>query len=424
MSRVIVQFNLSFISKVIKRIVASQLTGYLQMNRLLPDHQSVYRQGHSTETALLKISSDILDAADSAQVTLLGLLEPERCLLHCRPRHPPDKATKVIRRMTYGVGGIALAWISSFIQGRQQSVTFNGHQSTWIQLKYGVPQGWVLGPTLFLLYTSDIISIGVGAYSYADNSQLYLHCLATDQSTAALRLAECIERVEGWMKSNRLKLNSDETQSCGSRQQLAKIDIMTMTIGEHRIESSTSAKNLGVTFDSELGMDSHVNNITRSCFYQLRQLRSIRRSLSTDAVKTLVFLSYQVVSTTATVFFTVNKHCCETTSICPQRGCQADLEQEEVRPYHSCVEGPTLLASHPSAYRLQDRGLRPATPSMVEVRHTSAAPAILSERSAPGLICDLLCGATRLCLEPRPVASGLEVSVSPDRLFGTHCPRT
>ena len=93
------------------------------------------------------------------------------------------------------------------------------------------------------------------------------------------------------MKSNRLKLNSDKTQFMwlGSRQQLAKIAKKTMTISEHSIESSTSAKNLGVTFDSELGMDLHVNNIhTRSCFYQLRQLRSIRRWLSTDAAKTLV----------------------------------------------------------------------------------------------------------------------------------------
>ena len=67
--------NLTFLSKVIERIVASQLTGYLQENKLFPDLQSAYRQGHSTETALLKIFSDILDAADSAQVTLLGLLD-------------------------------------------------------------------------------------------------------------------------------------------------------------------------------------------------------------------------------------------------------------------------------------------------------------------------------------------------------------
>ena len=72
--------------------------------------------------------------------------------------------------------------------------------------------------------------------------QLYLHSLAVDQSTAALRLAECIERVEEWMKSNRLKLNSDKSQFLwlGSSQQLAKIHTKTLTIGDHSMESSTS----------------------------------------------------------------------------------------------------------------------------------------------------------------------------------------
>ena len=74
----------------------------------------------------------------------------------------------------------------------------------------------------------------------------------------------------------------------GSRQQLAMIETQYIQIGEHRIKFSTSAKNLGVIFDPELGMDLHVNNITRSCFFQLRQLRSIRRSLTMEASKTLV----------------------------------------------------------------------------------------------------------------------------------------
>ena len=131
------------------------------------------------ETALLKIFSDIMDAADSAQVTLLGLLDLSAAF------DTVDHDILLTRlQKSYGVGGTALAWISSFIQGRQQSITFNGHQSARIQLKYGVPQGSVLGPLLFILYTSDVISIaaslGVGAHSYADDSQLYLHCLAVD----------------------------------------------------------------------------------------------------------------------------------------------------------------------------------------------------------------------------------------------------
>ena len=117
-------------------------------------------------------------------------------------------------------GGIdapaALAWISSFIQGRQQSVTFNGHQSTrsnWNTVCHRV-RCWAHSFSSCTPQMSSPLqqSLGVGAHSYADDSQLYLHCLAADQSTAALRLAECIERVEGWMKSNRLKLNSDKTQ--------------------------------------------------------------------------------------------------------------------------------------------------------------------------------------------------------------------
>ena len=281
--------NLTFLSKVIERIVASQLTGYLQENKLFPDHQSAYRQGHSTETALLKIFSDILDAADLGQVTLLGLLDLSAAF------DTVDHDILLTRlQVSYGVKGSALAWIASFIQHRSQSVNFQGQHSTRIQLRYGVPQGSVLGPLLFILYTSDVISIatshGVGAHSYADDSQLYLHCPSTDQSTAASRLADCIESVERWMRSNRLKLNSDKTQFMwlGSKQQLAKIEIQSIHIGNHHIKFSTSAKNLGVTFDPELGMDLHVNIITRSCFYQLRQLRSIRRSLTMEASKTLI----------------------------------------------------------------------------------------------------------------------------------------
>ena len=135
-------------------------------------------------------------------------------------------------------------------------------------------------------------------------------------------------------------------------------------------------------------------------------------------------LSYQVVSTTAIVCFTV-----------PQTLSQENFNLSSTRlPDWSWTRGSlttsllcwgTNSTGFPFAIGSNSR-LRSssAMPSMVEVRHTSAAPAILSGRSAPGLVCGLLGGATWLCLEPRPVASGPEASVSRDRLFGTHCLKT
>ena len=163
----------------------------------------------------------------------------------------------------------------------------------------------------------------------------------------------------------------------------------------------------------------HVNNTSRSCFYELTQLRSIRRPLSMDFAKTSVHI--KSCRSLQQFFLQCHRRCHEKTAICPQRRSQVDLEQEKVWPYHSCAEGSSPLVYHPSAYRFCSLS---TTPFMVEVRHTSTAPAIPSERLARGLTCDLLSKATWLCLEPGFVALGPETSLSRDRLFGTHCPRT
>ena len=134
--------------------------------------------------------------------------------------------------------------------------------------------------------------------------------------------------------------------------------------------------------------------------------------------------SYQVVSTIATAFFTV-----------PQTLSCKDCNPSSTRqPGWSRTGGSSTISlmcwgissiGFPSVSVSTSRSRSSSTtPSMVEVRHTSAAPAILSGRSAPGLTCDLLFEATWLYHEPGLVASSPEASMSPDRLFGTHCPRT
>src|SRR5208282_5763119 len=195
--------NLTFISKIVERIVIKQLVNFLQMNNLMPPMQSAYRRHHSTETALLRILSDFFAAVDGQRVTLLGLLDLSAafdCVDH----------DILIRRLqlSFGIDGTALAWIASFLCDRTQQVSYNGRLSAVLSLIYGVPQGSSLGPLLFLLYTADVFDVvadcGLVGHSYADDTQIYVSIPAADASAATQRLSVCVARVEQWMAMNRL----------------------------------------------------------------------------------------------------------------------------------------------------------------------------------------------------------------------------
>jgi len=209
--------NLTFISKVTERLAAQQLTHYLQDCQLLPELQSAYRSGHSTETAVLKVISDIFDAADASpsEVTLLGMLDLSAAF------DTVDHEILLARlHKSYGISGSALAWLASFLDARCQSVDFGGRTSASTKLRHGVPQGSVLEPLLFVLYTADVIkiaaSLGIRVHSYADDTQLYLHRPASNKQSAVDQLKNCIKQIGAWMESNRLKLTLTKHNSCGS----------------------------------------------------------------------------------------------------------------------------------------------------------------------------------------------------------------
>ena len=131
-----------------------QLTDYLETNGLLPLLQSAYRSQHSTETALLKVLSDVLTAIDDKKVTLLALLDLSAAF-DC-----VDHSILLSRLQSwFGLDGAVLVWIRSFLSDRTQRVCFGGRLSAEIVLIVGVPQGSVLGPLLFLLYTAELFDI-------------------------------------------------------------------------------------------------------------------------------------------------------------------------------------------------------------------------------------------------------------------------
>ena len=151
-----------------------------------------------------------------------------------------------------------------------------------------------MGPLLYILYTSEIgellSSCGVLNQIYADDTQAYIHCPATKAPSSVLAMQIAIDSLQSWMSINRLRLNPSKTEFIwlGTRQQLAKIDFSALSTAFPLFSFSTSVRDLGVILDQELSFTKHINSVTRSCFYQLRQLRVISRSLSSNAAAILV----------------------------------------------------------------------------------------------------------------------------------------
>ena len=174
---------------------------------------------------MLRVWSDFLTAADRQQVTLLGLLDLSAafdCVDH----------TILLQRLcsVFGLTDVVLQWIESFLSNRTQQVAFNGQLSVTQPVLFGVPQGSVLGPLLYVLYTAELDKVvarhGFQIHQYADDIQIYTYT-TIDNAASADRFATCLTDVEAWLRASRLRLNPTKTQVMwlGSSQQLAKLDI-------------------------------------------------------------------------------------------------------------------------------------------------------------------------------------------------------
>ena len=202
--------NLPILSKVLERIVLKQLLQHLESHCLLEPFQSAYRKCHSTETALLRVVSDPLQASDCGRVSILSLLDLSAAF------DTIDHSILIDRlRTTFSCSGTVLDWFSSYLVGRTQSV-FVGHESTPSALKYGVPQGSVLGPVLFTMYTQPLSTVirksGHLYHFFADDSQLHNSTVPPDFPALSCSLRDCIEDVAMWMSENKLKMNDDKTE--------------------------------------------------------------------------------------------------------------------------------------------------------------------------------------------------------------------
>ena len=282
-------------------MVVSRLSQHVEAHDLYEPSQSAYRKGHSVETALVRIQNDLLHAADRHCVSCLVLLDlsaafdtvDHSILLRCLSRQ-------------IGLHGVALDWFASYLtaanpvgQGEwHQEVSkkgLGGVMSQALTLHCGVPQGSVLGPTLFTVYTaSEIGQIirqhDLDFYLYADDSQLKTSFCIPDSLASIHQLEACIDEVDTWMVTNRWRLYNGTTDILftGTPTLLHEIPVSTIRIGDADIVPSDVVCSLGVMFDSALTMEPQISAICRSCRLHIHNIGKIVRYLTPRATELLV----------------------------------------------------------------------------------------------------------------------------------------
>jgi hypothetical protein len=278
--------NLNFISKLVERIVAKRMEEHLSSNSLFLPLQSAYRKFHSTETALLAVHNNIITAMDQGKVTALLLLDLSAAF------DTVDHAILIHRLENwFGITGVALNWFKSYLQNRTQSVSIHGLLSKTANLDCGVPQGSVLGPLLFTLYTVPLGYLlsqhNLGYHLYADDTQLFINFNQSSASSSFDLLSSALSSVKSWMADNKLLLNPTKTEFLllGTPSQLKKFDSLnTFSFGDTVIQASASTRNLGVVFDSNLTFSNHINAVCRSAHYHIRDLRRVRHLVPPTAL--------------------------------------------------------------------------------------------------------------------------------------------
>lgn len=267
------------LSKILEKILVEQLSKHLSVNKILPINQSGFRKAHSCATALLNITDDIFQATDHGKLTLMTLIDFSKAF---------DSINHHLLLSILHFAGMedtSIALLRSYLTNRSQAVTYENHQSMFLPISNGVPQGSVLGPILFLIYMSELSSciMSCNSHSYADDTQLYISFYPDEVAQAMAAVNYDLNNVLSFCTSHCIKINPVKSVSIlfgskGARSQSkGLIDISLDGVG---IEVKDSLKNLGMFLDCDLRFSQHISKCLQKAYSSLRLIYTNRTVLS------------------------------------------------------------------------------------------------------------------------------------------------
>jgi len=275
------------IAKILEKLIQTQVMNYLDEHELITADQSAYLKNHNTQTSLHRVIDDWLWNFNDNLITAVCALDISKCF------DTINHAILIKKLEYYGFNENTLKWFRSYLGHRGHKVFCNNKSSDINHVNIGVPQGSVLGPTLFLLYINDINnSLGSASCNiYADDVLLY--CAESDVDEVNSALQESLDNIKNWYDNNLLVVNASKSNAMivTTRQKETHLvrqghsDATTkLKIDEIPLINVACFKYLGVTLDKNLSWDAHINALCKELNGMVWILTRLRQFLSHDCL--------------------------------------------------------------------------------------------------------------------------------------------
>ncbi|XP_046743250.1 uncharacterized protein LOC124409579 [Diprion similis] len=268
---------------ILEKAAKNQLIEYIERSDILTDEQSGFRRNYSCETALQNTIIIWRKSLDRSKLIGVIFLDLKRAFETINRRLLLQKLAN------YGIMGTTWKWIKSYLENRTQQVKYGNKMSEKRKTKFGVPQGSVLGPLLFILYINDLARQleFCQCKMFADDTVIFIS--GTNTEEIEQKLNHDLERVVKWMNSNSLKLNTTKTKSMiiHDPRKLGIENKCNFKIAGIQIEEVREIKYLGVIIDNKLSFNAQAMFIVKKTSKKVNFLYRLNRHLSCNTLMTI-----------------------------------------------------------------------------------------------------------------------------------------